>query len=86
MAWRIEFKASVEKDLRKLEAKDRERILQFLENKVSRDPRNIGAPLKGSDLWRYRQGKFRIICMINDEAVSVLVVRVSHRREAYRNI
>ena len=86
MAWRIEFKASVEKDLRKLEAKDRERILQFLEKKVSANPRTVGSPLKASDLWRYRLGKFRIICMINDEAVSVLVVRISHRREAYRNI
>jgi mRNA interferase RelE/StbE len=35
-------------------------------------------------LWRYRVGDYRLICQINDQAESIRVLRVSHRKEAYR--
>jgi mRNA-degrading endonuclease RelE of RelBE toxin-antitoxin system len=37
--------------------------------------------LKG--LWRYRIGDIRMIASIKDETVTVLVLRVAHRREIY---
>jgi mRNA interferase RelE/StbE len=36
------------------------------------------------DLWRYRMGDYRIICEIQDRVVTVLVLRVRHRKEVYR--
>ncbi len=30
------------------------------------------------------EGQYRILCVIDDEVVTVLVVRVAHRREVYR--
>ncbi|MDL2269109.1 type II toxin-antitoxin system RelE/ParE family toxin [Desulfosarcina sp. OttesenSCG-928-A07] len=40
--------------------------------------------LKGSrfsGLWRYRSGDYRILCEIQNEKITVLVVLVGHRRE-----
>jgi mRNA interferase RelE/StbE len=34
-------------------------------------------------LWRYRVGDYRVICQLEDELLLVLVVRISHRSEAY---
>ena len=50
------------------------------------DPRQLGKPLHGDkgDLWSYRVGDYRIICMIEDRRLVVVVVSVRHRREAYR--
>ncbi len=35
-------------------------------------------------LWKYRVGDYRIVSKIQDEKVTVLVVRIGHRREIYR--
>lgn len=66
----------------------RKRIRVFLEDRVASlsNPRDIGDPLKGelAGLWRYRVGDYRLICDIQDERVTVLVVRIGHRRQIYR--
>lgn len=50
------------------------------------DPRRLGRPLTGprTGLWRYRVGAYRLICRIEDARPVVLLVRVAHRGEAYR--
>ena len=86
MAWKIEFARTAEKELAKLDQQIVRRILRFLNEKVAIDPRSVGSPLKGelSEFWRYRIGDYRLYSSIHDEQVSVLVVRVGHRREVYR--
>jgi len=37
-------------------------------------------------MWRIRVGDYRIVYEINDDKLSVLVVRVAHRGKVYRNI
>ena len=34
--------------------------------------------------WKYRFGDYRIICQIRKKEITVLVVRVEHRKEIYR--
>lgn len=34
--------------------------------------------------WRIRVGHYRIIYEIHDEALIIIVIRVAHRRDAYR--
>ena len=89
MAWTVEFVPSAARDLDKLDLRVRRRILSFLYERVARqeDPRRLGARLKGSvsaPLWRYRIGRYRVISEIDNEARNVLIVRITHRREAYR--
>jgi len=51
------------------------------------DPRSLGEPLHGPELgkyWMYRLGDYRIVCRIQEASVSILVVRVGHRKNVYR--
>lgn len=89
MAYRIEVSESAERELGKLDAQHRRRILKFLSERVAKldNPRSVGEALQGSEygeFWRYRVGDYRLICRIEDERVVVLVLRVGHRREIYR--
>ena len=45
-----------------------------------------GTRLKGefAGLWRVREGDYRIIYELRQSEVTVLVLRVAHRREVYR--
>ncbi|MCK9188981.1 type II toxin-antitoxin system RelE/ParE family toxin [Acidithiobacillus sp.] len=88
MVWRIEYAESVQKDVRKFDAQERKRIRDFIEVKVALldDPRSLGKPLSGglSGLWRYRVGNYRVIANIEDRDVCILVVKIAHRKEVYR--
>jgi mRNA interferase RelE/StbE len=65
-----------------------ESIIRFLRERVqpSDNPRQWGKPLHGDKggLWRYRVGDYRLICDVQDERITVLVLRVGHRKDVYR--
>ena len=88
MRWTIEYARSAEKELRSLDRPTRQRILDYLDQRIAalEDPRSAGKPLKGElcEYWRYRVGHYRVICEIRDETIVVLVLRVGHRKEIYR--
>ena len=80
----LRFKASVAKDLRRLPKKDVARILKRIES-LAEDPRPTGCEkLSGRDVYRVRQGRYRILYEIRDNELIVLVIRISHRRDVYR--
>ncbi len=85
MAYRLFFKKSVQKDLKKLGRETAHRILREIRKKLLPDPRG-GKPLKGKDgvLWSFRIGEYRVIYTFSDRDLIVLVIRVGHRREIYR--
>ena len=85
--WRVEFAKSARRDLEKLPRRDRSRIIAFIEERlISGHPRNIGHALTGpfAGLWSYRVGDFRLIARIEDNKLTILVLRLSNRREVYR--
>ncbi len=86
MAWTIRFDRSAERELSKLDRDVVERILRFINDRlrVLDNPRPIGEALKGSDLWRYHVGDYRIITRIDDKTIQILVVRIGNRRDVYR--
>lgn len=88
MTWRVEFDEAARRQLRSLDKATQARVLSFIRDRIagSDNPRSNGAPLKGSlaGLWRYRMGDYRIICRILDGELVILVLKVAHRREAYR--
>lgn len=88
MAWTIEFVPAAAKELKALDRQVAARIVRTLEERIaaSDDPRALGAALAGehAGYWRWRIGDYRVIARIEDERVTVLVVRVAHRREVYR--
>jgi mRNA interferase RelE/StbE len=89
LAWTIEFAQGVEKDLRKLGPQASRRIIRFLRERIAAldDPRLIGGPLHGPELgafWKYRVGPYRVVVQLEDELVTLVVVRAGHRRDIYR--
>ena len=64
------------------------RIIATLETRIASldDPRTLGSALTGElgGLWRWRIGDYRVVARIEDERITILVVRVAHRREVYR--
>ncbi|WP_338924450.1 type II toxin-antitoxin system RelE/ParE family toxin (plasmid) [Pseudomonas silesiensis] len=89
MAWTIEIDSAAAKELGKIDPQAARRILKFLHERVSLldDPRSIGEALKGSalgDFWKYRVGDYRIISSIQDNIVTILVVRIGNRREIHK--
>ncbi len=84
-SYKLVFKKSVAKDLRPLPKQDVKRILQRIRS-LADDPRPPGCEkLSGQERYRVRQGVYRIIYEIEDARLVVLVVKVAHRREAYRS-
>ena len=78
------FKESVWKDLRKIPKSDLKRMLSRIEN-LGDDPRPIGSEkLTGEELYRVRQGNYRIIYSIQDNELTVWVIKVGHRKDIYR--
>lgn len=76
---------SVSKQIGKLHPKVRERVLQRLAE-LGDEPRPPGCrkSVTEEDLYRVRIGAYRVIYFIDDDARRVVIVRVAHRREVYR--
>jgi mRNA interferase RelE/StbE len=89
MVWKVELTPLAEKNLDKLDPQIARRILSFLHGRLAvlDDPRSLGEALKGSELgefWKYRVGDYRIISSIEDQQLTIYVIRVGNRREVYR--
>ncbi len=85
--YRVIIKPSAEKQLDRLPASARRRVVQAL-TAFRDDPRPPACTkLEGADdLWRIRVGQYRVIYTIQDEQLIVLVLRVAHRRDVYRGL
>jgi mRNA interferase RelE/StbE len=83
-SYRLVFKRSVAKDLRSLPKGDVAKVMARI-LALAEDPRGPGCEkLSGLDRYRIRQGDYRILYEIQDLIVTVVVVKVAHRKEAYR--
>lgn len=84
-SYRLSFKKSVAKDLRRIPNEDVARILKRI-GELPSNPRPPGSEkLSGEERYRIRQGAYRILYEIQEEALIVVVVKVAHRREVYKN-
>jgi len=83
LAARIDYKASVAKDLRGLGQTTAERILRKVEQALASEGHQ-GKCLSGefAGLYRLQVGDYRVIYVRTDEGY--LVLRIGHRREIYR--
>ena len=84
-SYRVELTRSAEKELRRMERSQVPTIYRALE-RLSSDPRPHGVKkLSGADrTYRIRVGDYRVVYEIENDALVVLVIRVTHRKDAYR--
>jgi len=82
--FKITFKKSVAKDLRSIPPADVKRILQRIDM-LAENPRGEGcSKLSVQERYRVRQGFYRVVYEIRDEALIILVVKVAHRSAVYK--
>lgn len=83
MSYKIAFKKSVARDLKKIDKDQADRILRKIEDELPEKAESFPVlARKFSGLRKFRVGDYRVIySIINDTA---LILRISHRREAYR--
>jgi len=83
-AYKLFFKKSVQKDFDTIPNKDLRKILNRIEA-LAKDPRPHGCEkLTGQGRYRLRQGRYRIVYSIQDDELTVWIVKVGHRKDIYR--
>lgn len=84
-SYQIEWKRSAEKELRKLPPQLVPRIVEAV-NELAADPFPPGVKkLAGSEhTYRIRVSEYRVVYTVEKSLLLIEVVRVRHRREAYR--
>lgn len=83
-AYKVFFRKSVEKDFSTIPKKDLRKILQRIDM-LADDPRPSGCEkLTGQERYRIRQGKYRIVYSIQDNELTIWIVKVGHRSNIYR--
>ena len=84
MSYSIKIKSSAAKALRRIEVTERTRLVEAIDRLA--DEPSAGAALKGEfgGLRRLRVGRYRIIYEAIHQELTVLVVRIGHRKDVYR--
>ncbi len=83
MAYKVHYKKSVHRDLKKLGKKEAMRVMNYLEKDLSGKPDSYPV-LKGkfSRLRKYRIGNHRVIYVILEK--DVVILRIGHRKDIYK--
>lgn len=84
MQYLLTYKKSVEKELRRLPQNSLQLIVRKIQA-LAQQPRPVNAiKLQGSlNLYRIRQGDYRVIYAINDSTITILVIKIGHRKDVY---
>ncbi len=84
MSFSLKIKGSAAKELRRVPKPDRVRIIEAIDRLVG-EPFS-GTALKGdlTGLRRVRVGSYRVVYEVRERELVVLVVRIAHRKTAYR--
>ena len=83
-SYSIFLKKSAARELEDIPSRDLARIIERIQS-LATEPRPPGAEkLSGQERYRVRQGNYRIIYSIQDQELTVWIVKIGHRREVYR--
>jgi len=88
MNWTIRFELNAQKDLKKLDRQIQIRISKFIQRlMISNNPTHLGEKLRGdlSKFWKYRIGDYRLICYLDYEKLEISVLKISHRKNVYKD-
>ncbi len=81
----VQYAGAARREMRRLSRSQQDRVRAAIDA-LARVPRPAGCrKLTGfDDLWRIRVGDYRVVYQIEEGHLVVLIIRVRHRREAYR--
>ena len=83
MSYKIAFKKSVARDLKKIDKDQADRILSKIEDELPEKAETFPSLTgKFSGLRKFRVGDYRVVFSIMGD--TALILRIRYRREAYR--
>ena len=86
--YKVEFSIDSANYIRKMDNSTRATLLKWINKNLvnCEDPRVHGKSLTGNKkgIWRYRVGNYRILCDIQDEILTILVLEIGHRSKIYK--
>ena len=87
MTHTIKFRPAVEKNLRTLPKKELIRIKRKIDALVENLPDPAITKMKGNNKFhKIRVGDYRIIYEIHNDALVILVVKIGHRKDIYKQL
>ena len=83
---RVEFLPVARRELSALRGPVQDRVRTAIRSLAADPlpPDSIAMKGKGTGRYRLRVGDYRVVYRIHKERVTVLVIRIGHRREVYR--
>lgn len=86
--YKVEFSIEAANYIKKMDNSTRTTLLKWINKNLinCEDPRIHGKSLTGNKkgIWRYRVGNYRVLCDIQDEILTILVLEVGHRSKIYK--
>lgn len=84
--WRIEVHSRARRGLNRLPARMATAIVEFITGSLADNPAQLSKPLTGelSGYRSARRGDYRVIIRLDEAAHTVLVARIDHRADVYR--
>ena len=87
MSYTISLKSNVRKDLKKFAKPVAAKLLEKIAALADCPRPNESKKLKGfKHIYRARMGDYRVIYEINDNEISVIVIKIGHRQSVYQTI
>lgn len=87
MSYQIEIKRSAAKALKKIPKADRARIVEKIDSFAENLPNPETTKMKGDNPFhRVRVGDYRIVYEIKDDVLVILIVKIGHRKDIYKNL
>ncbi len=84
-SYKIEWKQSAKKELKKIDRQIIPRILQVVESLADNPYSSSSKKLIGSNsIYRLRVGNYRIVYNIQSSILTIEIIKVGHRRDIYR--
>jgi mRNA interferase RelE/StbE len=86
VSYEIELTSEARRHLNRLPEKVRDVAIALMLGPMSKNPQRVGKPLVGQleGIRSARRGDFRVICEIEEDNRTVVVLRVQHRGDVYR--
>ena len=86
-SYRVRWKKSAQKELKKLNKEIILRVLELVEN-LAHDPYPDGCrKLRGSQhIYRFRIGDYRVVYDVQSDILTIEIIRIGHRKEIYRRL
>jgi mRNA interferase RelE/StbE len=88
LAYKLRWNSGAYKDLKALDKSTAARIVSKVKTVLIHNPLERGKPLTGpfKGFYRYRVGHYRVIYTVDEQTITIIVLRVRHRKDVYRRV